>query len=63
MSYPKTHVPPHTTFGELYERYGRAVYRRCQYFLRNDANIEMPCMTFLSKPSNTPTALKVSPVR
>lgn len=22
----------------LYERYGRAVYRRCQYFLRNDAD-------------------------
>ena len=21
---------------ELYEHYGRAIYRRCQYFLRND---------------------------
>ncbi|MBI5509653.1 MAG: sigma-70 family RNA polymerase sigma factor [Deltaproteobacteria bacterium] len=25
---------------DLYERYGRAVYRRCQYFLKNDAGAE-----------------------
>lgn len=25
---------------ELYERYGRAVYRRCQYFLRNHAEAQ-----------------------
>jgi RNA polymerase sigma-70 factor (ECF subfamily) len=28
----------HVDVTALYERYGRAVYRRCQYFLRNDAD-------------------------